>query len=327
MSRASIGSLFRDGFAALEHEPALLAAELTWRWCFGISMLAIVLFFIGVFLDGLKVSRADDFLLSTLQPQLLLTALRHIFHGSLSRFLLAQALLSVAITLLWSFAAAVGRAATLRRLVAMLSTDDEAQPAGWNFGSTFLLHLLRAMWAQIAVAIAIFLTVYGFTMAGLERPLIAALVLSFGIGLVGFFGLSLNWYLGVAPLFAIRNGVRAREAIEQALAFSNRQSGRLFAIGLGFWVIRLFWMATVGVAFLAPLNLAGSIGGRWVALLMGLVLLLYFVGADALHLARWGAYVSLLEDDSHSDLAPEPSAEIPPELPAALEIIPLEGLA
>lgn len=291
-------------------------------------MLAIVLFSSGVFLDGLKVSRADDFLLSTLQPQLLVTALRHIFHGSLSRFLLAQALLSVGITLLWSFAAAVGRAATLRRLVAMLSTEDEAQPAGWSFGSIFLLQLLRAMWAQIALAIAIFLAVYGFTMAGLERPFIAALVLSFGIGLAGFVGLSLNWYLGVAPLFAIRNGVGAREAIEQGFAFSSRQSGRLFAISLGFWVIRLFWMATVGAAFLAPLNLAGSIGLRWVALLMGLVLLLYFAGADALHLARWGAYVALAEDDSH----PMPEAELtatppPPDVPAALEIMPLEGLA
>ena len=27
----------QDGFAALRHEPALLAAELTWRWCFGLS--------------------------------------------------------------------------------------------------------------------------------------------------------------------------------------------------------------------------------------------------------------------------------------------------
>ena len=30
-------SPFRDGFAALRHEPALMAVELTWRWCFGLS--------------------------------------------------------------------------------------------------------------------------------------------------------------------------------------------------------------------------------------------------------------------------------------------------
>jgi hypothetical protein len=324
MPRASTASHFRDGFAALAHEPALLAAELTWRWCFGISMLAVAIFSTGIFLDGLEVSKADDFLLSTLQPQLLATALRHIFRGSLSRFLLAQALLTLGITLLWSFASAAGRAATLRRLVAMLGSDDEAQPATWNFGSIFLLQLLRAMWVQIAIAITVLLLIYGATMANLERPLLAALALSFGVGVTAIIGFSLNWYLGIAPLFCIRNGASARRAVEQTIEFSNRQSGRLFLIGLVFLAIRLFWMATMGVVFVAPLNLVGTIDGRWIALLMGLMLLFYFVGADALLLARWGAYVSLVEDDSHPDLAPELSAEIPP---AALEIIPLEGLA
>ena len=327
MPRATTASHFRDGFAALKHEPALLAAELTWRWCFGISMLAVALFSAGIFLDGLKVSKADNFLLSTLQPQLLATALRHIFRGSLSRFLLAQALLTLGITLLWSFASAVGRAATLRRLVTMLGSDDEAQPATWNFGSIFLLQLLRAMWAQIALVIAALLLIYGATMASLERPLVAALALSFGVGVTVVVGFSLNWYLGIAPLFCIRNGVNAREAVEQAIEFSNRQSGRLFVIGLVFLAIRLFWMATMAVVLVAPLNLVGTIDGRWIALLMGLVLLLYFVGADALQLARWGAYVSLVEDDSHPDPTLELTAEIPPELPAPLEIIPLEGLA
>jgi hypothetical protein len=325
MSRATIGSHFRDGFAALGHEPALLAAELTWRWCFGISMLAVAIFSTGIFFDGLKVSKADDFLLSTLQPQLLATALRHIFRGSLSRFLLAQALLTLGITLLWSFASAVGRAAILRRLVAMLGSDDDTQPATWNFGSIFLLQLLRAMWVQIALVISVLLLLYGATMANLERPLLAALALSFGVGVTVVAGFSLNWYLGFAPLFSIRNGLNAREAVEKTIEFSTRQSGRLFVIGLGFLAIRLFWMATMAVVVVAPLNLVGTIDGRWIALLMGLMLLFYFVGADALLLARWGAYASLVEDDSH----PEPalSAEIPPELPATLEILPLEGLA
>ena len=59
----------------------------------------------------------------------------------------------------------MGRAATLRRLVTMLGSDDETQPATWNFGSIFLLQLLRAMWAQIALVIAALLLIYGATMA------------------------------------------------------------------------------------------------------------------------------------------------------------------
>jgi hypothetical protein len=325
MSRAGASSPFRDGFAALRHEPALLAAELTWRWCFGVSMLALAIFSTGVFLDSVKVSRLDQLLLGTFQPQLLAAALRHIFRGSLARFLLEQALLTLGVTLLWSFASAVGRAATLRRIVAMFSSDEDPEPPAWHFGSIFLLHLLRAMWTQVAFAIAVFLLLYGSTMAELERPFVAALALSFGVGFVSFAGFSLNWYLGVAPLFTIRDGVGAKEALEKVIEFASRQGARLFLLGLGFFVMRLMWAAMMGALFLALINLTGVIGNRWIALMMGLVMLLYFVGADTLVLARWGAYVSLAEEDSHPALEPKP--EMPPPALAPIEVIPLEGLA
>jgi hypothetical protein len=325
MPRANVSSPFRDGFAALRHEPALLAAELTWRWCFGVSMLALAIFSTGVFLDSLKVSKLDQLLLGTFQPHLLATALRNIFRGSLGRFLQEQALLIVGVTLLWSFASAVGRAATLHRMVAMFSRDEEPQTTAWHFGSIFLLHLLRAMWTQIAFAIAVFLLIYGSAMAERQRPFVAALALSFGVGFASFAGFWLNWYLGVAPLFTIRNGVRAKQAVEQAIEFASRQGTRLFLLAIGFFAMRIMWAAIIGSVFLAPLNLAGAIGSRWIALMMGFVVLLYFVGADALLMARWGAYVSLAEEDSHP--APEPEPEIPPRALAPVEISPLEGLA
>ena len=56
---------------------------------------------------------------------------------------------------LWALAATAGRAATLRRLVAMFSTDDEPQPLKWHFGPIFVLQLLRAMWLLIALAVAV----------------------------------------------------------------------------------------------------------------------------------------------------------------------------
>ncbi len=325
MPRAGASSPLRDGFAALRHEPALLAAELTWRWCFGVSMLALAVFATGTFLDSIPVSKLDELLLGTFQPQLLAAALRHIFRGTLSRFLFEQAMLILGVTLLWSFAAAVGRAATLCRLVAMFGSDEESPPSDWHFGSIFLLQLLRAMWTQIAFAIAVFLLIYGSSMAGLERPVVAALALSFGVGLAIFVGCALNWYLGIAPLFTIRNGTSAKEALEQAVEFASRQGARLFLLSLGFLVMRLMWAAMMVSLSLAPLNLVGTVGGRWIALMMGSLALLYFVGADALSLARWGAYVSLVEDDSHP--APAPQPELPPQAPAPMDIMPLEGLA
>lgn len=322
MSRANAPTPFRDGFAALGHEPALLAAELAWRWCFGFSALALGVVSVGLYLDSLKVSKADQFLLGTVQPQLLAEALRHIFRGSLSRFLLEQAVLIFGLTLLWSFASAVGRAATLRRLVAMFSISDDPEPAEWRFRSIFLLQLMRAMWTQIALAVGLVLFVYGSMMAARERPFAAALSISFGVGLAALVGFYLNWYLGIAPLFCIRNGASARDAVDQALAFSAVHSGRLFLMGLGFFLLRLVWAGTMWLVLMAPLNLSGKVNDRWIALLMGMIALVYFAGADLLNLARWGSYVSL----TYEEPRPAPVEDVPPQI-SPPEILALEGLA
>ncbi len=322
MSRAS--TPIRDGFSAVLHEPALLAAELTWRWCFGFSALLLGICSGALFLNGLKVSKADQFLISTLQPQLLAAALGNIFHGSLPRFLLEQALLLLGLTVMWAFAAAAGRAATLTRLLAMFSSSDEPHADEWRFRRLFLLELLRAMWTQIAIAVTLFLFVYGLNQAANQRPLAAALTVSFGVAFALLVGWSLNWYLGLAPLFCLRNGAGARDALEQAVEFSGEHSGRLSLVSLAFFVVRMFWAAALSFVFLAPLNLVGRANGRWIALLMGLVALVYFAGTDWLRLAQWGAYISLLEDASNTPLDPEAELPAPVSPP---DLLPLEGLA
>ena len=232
-------SPFRDGFTALWHEPALLPAELVWRWCFGLSALALGAISIGLFLDGLKISAADEFLLRTLQPRLLENALQHIFRGSLNRFLLEQATLVLGALVLWSWAATAGRAATLRRLVAMFSADEEWPALQWSFAAVFTLQLLQAIWMLIAFGVTAGLLTYGLVLAQNERPLRAALVLSFGVTLAALAGFLLNWYFTLAPLFSVRNNVGAMESLDQAVGFSGRHAGRLFLLSAGFLGLRL----------------------------------------------------------------------------------------
>jgi hypothetical protein len=55
----------------------------------------------------------------------------------------------------------------------------------------------------------------------------------------------------------------------------------------------------------------------WVLLIMAAIALIYFAGADLLHLARLGAYASLAEDDAHP--VPAPEAATPPDLDPAPE--------
>jgi len=304
-------SPFQDGFAALWHEPALFAAELTWRWCFGFAAWGLAIISVALFLDSLKISRGDEFLLGTLQPQLLHGAARHIFRGSLNRFLWEQAVLILGLMLLWAFAATAGRAATLRRLVAMFSSGEEPQAMRWEFDPIFALNLLRAMWSLIAQMAMLVSLVAGMIMAHNQRAVGAAFFLAFGIGLAWIFGVVLNWFFGLAPLFCIRNGAGAAEALSQSVDFCARQAGRLFRLGIGFLLLRLVWAGTMCLLFLSPLKLSGHIGPRWLILLMTLIALIYFAGADMLYLARLGTYVALAEDDSHAAEASEET--IPPE--------------
>jgi hypothetical protein len=312
---SSDGSPFRDGFAALWHDPALVAAELTWRWCFGFSAWVLVIVSSWLFLDSLKVSPADEFLLGTFQPQLLSGAVHHIFRGSLTRFVLEQSVLLLGLTLLWCFAATAGRAATLRRLVAMFSADDEPTRMTWQFAPLFVLHLLRAAWSLIAAMVAIACLIIGGVMAANGRAGLAALFLVFGVGLPCWFGAALNWFLGVAPLFCIRNGTAAMHALAQSVDFVSRNGGRLFLLGLGFLLLRLAWFATMTLAMFSPLSLARHLAAGWVLLVMAAIALIYFAGADLLHLARLGAYASLAEDDAHPVPEREPSS-CPNRVPA-----------
>ncbi len=315
-------SAFQDGFAALWHEPVLLAAELTWRWCFGLAAWALAIVGAALFLESLQISPRDEFLLGTLQPQLLQEAVRHIFRGSLARFVLEQAALVLGLALLWSFAAAAGRAASLRRLVAMFSADEEPETAAWNFIPILALQLLRAVWSLVAVSVMIFCLVFGTMMAADERALRAGLWLSFGIGLAWAFGVVLNWFYGLAPLFCVRNSVGAMDAVAKSVDFVARNMGRLFGLGVGFLALRIIWAATMVLVVLAPLRLTGHLAPGWVMLIMALVALIYFAGADLLYLARLAAYASLAEEHSHpaemiaeiGPLAPAP----PPEFNAGL---------
>jgi hypothetical protein len=320
------GSPFRDGFAAIWHDPALLAAELTWRWCLGFAAWSLAIISGALFLDSLKVSRADEFLLGTSQPQLLSSAVEHIFRGSLTRFVLQQSVLLLGLTLLWCFAATAGRAATLRRLVAMFSSGDEPSQPTWQFAPIFVLHLMRAAWSLIAVSVAIACLLIGSVMAVDDRAGLAALFLVFGIGLACWFGCALNWFFGIAPLFCIRNGSPAMDAFAQSVDFVSRRGSRLALLGLGFLLLRLVWFATMMLAILSPLSLLSHhLAPGWVLLIMAAIALIYFAGADLLFLARLGAYVSLAEDDARPVPSPEatspPNPMVAPE-PQSAEIAP-----
>ncbi len=310
---ASSRSPFQEGFAVLREEPLLLAGELTWRWCFGLAAWMLGLAATALFLDSLKVSSADWFLFSTLQPTLAATALSHILQGTLLRVVWMKFIVIAGLTLLWCFAAAVGRAASLRNLIAVSGGDDRDEYAGWQFRPMLVLHCVRALWTWAAIGCLAGSILLGTAVLQQHRPARAALFYVFGIVLSVVFGVVLNWFFGLVPLFCIRDQANARDSVWLTLDFCARQGGRLFGLSVGFLALRLVWAGSMFLLVLSPTSLAKHIAVGWVLLLMYLLAMIYFAGADALYLARLGAYAALAEIDAQStpEVVPVPDSGAP----------------
>jgi hypothetical protein len=304
-------SPFQEGFAALRDEPLLLPAELMWRWCFGVAAWILAIGATAVFLDSLSVSALDRFLLGTTQPALERSALNHIFHGALLRAVWIKFIVLAGLTIMWSFAAALGRAASLRTLISLVGSGDfehpEEEKIGWQFRPMFELHLLRALWTWIALGCLIGSLLLATAMVEQRHAARAAFFYVFGVALSVVFGVILNWIFGLAPLFCIRNQARARESITLTVEFCWRRGGRLFGLSLAFLTLRLVWAGSMFFLVLAPANLAKHVAVGWILLMMGVLFLIYLAGADALYLARLGAYAALAEIDAQP--TPVPAAE------------------
>ena len=307
----NLRSPFQEGFAALREEPLLLIGELTWRWCFGIAAWILVLGSATLFLASLTIAPIDQSLFQTFQPALAWLALAHIAHGTLLRYLWTKAIVLTGVTLLWCIASAVGRPASLRDLLALVGDDDRPhdtdEDAGWQFRPMFTIFLLRALWTWIAIACFAASFLLGTAMLQQQRAARAAFFYVFGVALSIVFGVVLNWFFGLAPLFCIRNQANARDAVSLTIDFCARQGGRIFGLSLGFLAMRLVWAASMFLLVLVPTSLFKHVAMGWILLLMSFLFLIYLAGADALYLARLGAYAALAEIDAQPSPAPEPN--------------------
>ena len=109
--------LVRAGFAAAFRRPAVIAAEIVWRWSFGAAAGALVSVAVLRFLNSLTVTDGDLLALRSRIPLLMADAILHIFQGSGPRLLRMTFIVAPAVSALWILAASAGRAATLRALL------------------------------------------------------------------------------------------------------------------------------------------------------------------------------------------------------------------
>jgi hypothetical protein len=293
-----------EGFRATFRRPSLAFAEISWRWALGATAAALFFFYCVEYLDTLPVTRADVTLLSTRQPALVGRAIAHIFRGSLSRAVLAALLAALALSLLWTVAASVGRLATVRALldyfrsdVTYFSANASTRQKPRPIRALITLNVLRLMLflaVILALGSAAILVSLVSTPANPRTGLGFILFLPIAT-LICIVGWMLNWWLTLAGIFAVRDGEDALTSISAAVTFSREHLGAVFAVST--WTVLVHLVAfSVASSFAAfPLAFAQVVPARLVIAGIIVVTLAYFAIADWLYIARLAGYVCIAE--------------------------------
>jgi hypothetical protein len=291
-----------EAFRAILRRPSFGLAEIAWRWSFGAAAASLLVFSFFEYLDTLPVSDADQLLLRTRQPVFISRAVLHIFRGSAFRVIETAVMLALTLGAAWIVIAALGRAATVKALLAYFREGDVSSPKreekkSWRLTSLLGLNFFRlgtTLAATVGCLAAIFLggAVSKPTNPAAGSVLLIILTVTMLVWLVWS---TLNWFLSVAAIFVVADGQDTFGAVGAAVNLCLDRPGSVCAAGTWFGLahITAFVVASSVVAFplgFAPVLPAGVVLGGVL-----LVTLLYFAIADFLYLGRLAAYVAMIE--------------------------------
>lgn len=300
--------------------PLLGCAEIAWRWTFGVTVTAVIVFSLREYLVSLPVTAAEMFLWRTRHPVLMLQALSRVFRGSAPRAAAAAVVLILALTVAWIILASVGRAATLKTLFEYFRGSNSRDTHRWPIVSLFALNSLRAatvLAATVGVAGAMLLA---GSASSPEDPSPGRVFLIFWLMtiLIGLACSLLNWYLSLAAVFVVRDGTPAFTALAAATDLCRTRPGSLTATATWFGLAHtvLFVVATSAAAF--PLGFAELLPGGMVVGGVLLVMLLYFAAVDFLYVGRLAAYVFMIENPEPLPVPPSED-DILSDIPGLLE--------
>lgn len=296
-----------EGFQVMFRLPLLGLAEVAWRWSFGLTVTAALLFSLREYLVTLPVTAGEMILLRTRQPALMLQALARIFQGSAPRAAAALVVLVLTLTLAWIVLASIGRAATLQTLIeyfrdsgARFARGPETSPRSRtrSLNSLLALNSLRASAALAACVAVVGAMLVAKSASSPADPSPGTVLLIFWMltTLVGLVWSLLNWYLSLAAIFVVRDGAPAFAALAAATNLCRARSGSLVAAATWFGIAHAiaFVVATSVAAF--PLGFAEVLPGGMVFGGLLLVTLLYFAAVDFLYVGRLASYLFMIED-------------------------------
>ncbi len=296
-----------EGFRTAFREPAIVLAEIAWRWTFGLAALALVAGWLFAYLATLPLSKFEVLALRGHPRWLIADAIGHILHGS-PRLVMAAAIVLPAIFVLWVAAATIGRAATLKALLRRESTVALGPQLGLNFLRASVT--LAALIGYLGAAIIAGRAAAGPYDVGPGVFLLVFVVLGTAVAIVRS---RVDWFLCLGAIPAARDGHDTFTAISEAAGLFRRHPGRFAGAGAVFGTIHGVLFAFCTVVCLLALSLAAKVPPAATLFLLAVITLAYFAAVDFLYIARLAAYVAIDE----SDRTPPPVAVAPESLTPA----------
>jgi hypothetical protein len=319
----------------MRREPSVLLAEITWRWLFGGIATALLVWATLVFLQAIEVSKANQFLLRTLNPAILSYGLRDMFAQKWGLLARLGLIVTVSLSFLWMVTATIARAATTRVLVERIAeSHGEAREARSNLRTVAAIQFIRValLWFGAAAYVLIAIASGAITStAGKPHTGAFLLLFFFLFGIVAVVLSFFNWILLLAPICAIRDALPFSDSVLSAWHLTRNRRGSLTGLNLAHFALRLIWFVFIsGIAFV-PLGFVHLLPKMVILAAILATTLIYCAVADALFVARYAGYIEIAEQESHPDTEPEfapaymgPNAiepvltepPVPPETPA-----------
>ena len=285
----------RAGFDLVVRRPALVFAEIAWRWSFGLASLALLGMTCILFLSSIRVGDSDMQLARSGSPWILADVVARLLSANSAPLLRALAVLVPGMAILWTIAASVGRLITVPPLL----TPRPDKPSA-AFPALLAISFLRTALALALIAAYLGCAALAAVLASETRSAPQQQVqISFFIFMPTFLLVLLawavlNWFFSIAPIFAVRDSRPALASFADAVRLFSANKRDFLAIGSAYGLAKTIAIIVVTIAGIVLGVALSSFPALDTAVLIVLTLA-YLAFADLLNLARLASYALLAE--------------------------------
>lgn len=306
------------GWRTIWRDPAIVLAEIVWRWTFGLITTLVVVFSFFVYLSTIPVPAPALWMMHSRRTALAGAALSQVVHSSGWAVTKLTLVALPALAGFWIVLASLGRTATIQP---MLTSVSERRVA-WTrmLGISFLRF---AAWFAASIALYGALTLAAIATTGLKDAIGTALLIFFALGIVVLAAWALlNWLLTLASIYVVRNDEETFTAISSAVTLLLRRFGELLATSSGWAIVRSIGFCFSIILSFVALALVRSIPPGYVLLALLLITLAYLALADLLYVGRLASYVAIIEADLEPPAVAAPIVSASPAQSSALDLPP-----